>query len=77
MKNLVIDALSVNIDSNSGRSVQLDINMEDAEYEGILLQYGAENIVRIVGASDLLDAMDVDYIRQYLEDMGVKTEWEE
>ena len=77
MKNLVIDALSVNIDSNSGRSVQLDINMEDAEYEGILLQYGAENIVRIVGASGLLDAMDVDYIRQYLEDMGVKTEWEE
>ena len=40
MKNLVIDALSVNIDPNKDYSVQLDINMEDAEYESILSQYG-------------------------------------
>ena len=77
MKNLVIDALSVNIDPNKDYSVQLDINMEDAEYESILSQYGAKNIVRISVAEDLLEAMDVDEIRQYLDGIGIKTEWED
>lgn len=77
MKNLVIDALGVNITPNNNNTAQLDIDMQDYEYEDILLQYGAENIVRIIGASDLLDAMDVDDIRQYLENIGVKTEWED
>lgn len=77
MKNLFIDALSVNIDPNKDYSVQLDINMEDAEYESILSQYGAKNIVRISGAEDLLEAMDVDEIRQYLDGIGIKTEWED
>lgn len=77
MGNLVISATRVEIDTESDRTFLVDVQMSKAEWEGILGQYRVEDIVRIVGTRELLEHMDEDDIMSYLNDIGIKTEWED
>lgn len=77
MENLVISATRVEIDNESDRTFLVDVQMSKAEWEGILGQYRVEDIVRIVGTRELLEHMDDEDIMSYLNDIGIKTEWED
>ena len=45
--------------------------MSTSEYESVLEQYKEEDIVRIVGARELLKHMDDDDIISYVNDTGI------
>lgn len=77
MENLIISASHVEINTEIDRTFLVDVSMSTAEWERILAQYRTEDIVRIVGTLELLEHMDTDEIMSYLNDIGVKTEWEE
>lgn len=51
--------------------------MSDSEYFSVLRGYDTKDIVREVGVTELLGNMDTEAIMAYLNDLGVKTEWEE
>lgn len=71
MENLVISASRVEIDTETDRTFLVDIQMSTAEYESVLEQYKEEDIVRIVGARELLEHMDDDDIISYVNDTGI------
>ena len=71
MRNLVISASRVEIDTETDRTFLVDIQMSTAEYESVLEQYREEDIVRIVGARVLLEHMDDDDIISYVNDKGI------
>lgn len=77
MENLVISATRAEIDTESDHTFLVDVQMSKAEWEGILGQYRVEDIVRIVGTRELLEHMDDEDIMSYLNDIGIKTEWED
>ena len=72
MKNLVISASRIEIDTESERTFLVDMEMSDSEYESILSQFYNDDIVRICGVYNLLNCMDVDEIISYLNDIGFK-----
>ena len=71
MENLVISASRVEIDTESDRTLLVDIQMSTAEYESVLKQYREEDIARIVGARGLLENMGIDDIISYVNDTGI------
>ena len=71
MENLVISASRVEIDTETDRTILVDIQMSTAEYESVLGQYREEDVVRIVGARELLEHMDDDDIISYVNDTGI------
>ena len=77
MENLVISATRVEIDTERDRTFLVDVQMSEAVWEGILGQYKVEDIVRILGTRELLEHMDDEDIMSYLNDIGIKIEWED
>lgn len=76
MENLVISASRVEIDTENDRTFLVDISMSKAEWERVLAQYSTEDIVRIVGALELLEHIDDDDIISYVNDTGIMEEQE-
>lgn len=76
MKNLLISAAHVEIDTESNETFLVELQVSNYEYERVLAQYSTEEIVNTVGTRELLEHMDVDDIMSYMNDMGIKTEWE-
>lgn len=77
MKNLLISAAHVEIDTESNETFLVELQVSNYEYERVLAQYSTEEIVNTVGTRELLEHMDVDDIMSYMNDMGIKTEWED
>ena len=75
MEYLVISASRVEIDTENDRTFLVDISMSKAEWERVLAQYSTEDIVRIVGALELLEHIDDDII-SYVNDTGIMEEQE-
>ena len=77
MRTLNITAYFVTIDPVSDGKVSADITVSDSEYFSLLRGYDNKDIVREVGMTALLNAMDTETVMAYLNDLGVKTKWEE
>lgn len=77
MKSITIDANNISISPNGIFTASVDLDMEDSEFYSILDCFSIEEIVENVGTVELLEKMDTDTIISYLNDIGVKTEWEE
>lgn len=77
MRTLNMTAYTVTIDPESEGKVNTEVTMSDSEYFSVLQGYDTTDIVREVGVTELLDNMDTEAIMAYLNDLGVKTEWEE
>lgn len=77
MENLVISASRVEIDTENESTFLVDVSMSTEEWERVLSQYSTEDIVSIVGSLELLEHIDTDDIISYLNDIGIKTEWED
>lgn len=77
MRNIYIEAQRAEIEHNA-TCMSMDLGIKDSEYENLLLTaYDIEDIIRIVGSRDLLEKMNTDDITDYLNDIGIKTAWEE
>lgn len=77
MRSIYIEAQRAAIEHNPSH-IEVELEVCRSEYENILLrEYGIDDIISIVGARNLLERMDTDEITGYLNDIGVKTEWEE
>ena len=77
MKSMTIDANNISISPNGIFTASVDLDMEDSEFYSILDCFSIEESVENVGTVELLEKMDTDTIISYLNDIGVKTEWEE
>lgn len=77
MRTLNITAYTVTIDPESEGKVNTEVTISDSEYFSVLQGYDTKDIVREVGVTELLDNMDAEAIMAYLNDLRVKTEWEE
>jgi hypothetical protein len=77
MKSITIDANNISISPNGIFTASVDLDMEDSEFYSILDCFSIEEIVENVGTVELLEKMDTDTIISCLNDIGVKTEWEE
>lgn len=77
MKSITIDANNIIISPNGIFTASVDLDMEDSEFYSILECFSIEEIVENVGTVELLEKMDTDTIISYLNDIGVKTEWED
>lgn len=77
MKSITIEANNISISPNGKCTASVDLDMEDLEFYSILDQFSKEEIVSIVGEVELLEKIDTDTIIAYLNDIGVKAEWEE
>lgn len=77
MKTINVNAAKVEIEPFQDERVSVDLTMSDFDYYSILAVFEYEDIVREVGADELLEAMDIEDIVVYLNDLGIKTEWEE
>ena len=70
MENLTIKASRVEI-VPTGDTFEVDMEMPRSEYEGILTTYRIDDIISIVGATELLEHMDDDDILSYAKDSGI------
>lgn len=77
MKTINVNAAKVEIEPFQDERVSVDLTMSDFDYYSILAVFEYEDIVREVGANELLEAMDIEDIVVYLKDLGIKTVWEE
>lgn len=77
MKTINVNAAKVEIDPFQDERVSVDLTMSDFDYYSILAVFEYKDIVREVGANELLEAMDIEDIVVYLKDLGIKTVWEE
>lgn len=77
MKTINVNAAKVEIDPFQDERVSVDLTMSDFDYYSILAVFEYKDIVREVGADELLEAMDIEDIVVYLKDLGIKTVWEE
>lgn len=71
MKNLVISASRVEIDTETNQTFLVDVEMSIQEYETIISQFRIDDIINIIGARDLLEHMDGDDILSYANDIGL------
>lgn len=76
MKNLVISASRVEIDTETNNTFLVDVEMSEQEYETIISQFRIDDIINIIGARDLLEHMDGDDILNYANDVGLIDEKE-
>lgn len=77
MRNICIEAQRAEIVHNA-TCMSMDLCIENSEYETLLLTaYDIDDIIRIVGSRDLLEKMNTDDITDYLNDIRIKTAWEE
>lgn len=77
MKTINVNAAKVEIEPFQDERVSVDLTMSDFDYYSILAVFEYKDIVREVGANELLEAMDIEDIVVYLKDLGIKTVWEE
>lgn len=77
MKTINVNAAKVEIEPFQDERVSVDLTMSDFDYYSILAFFEYKDIVREVGADELLEAMDIEDIVVYLNDLGIKTVWEE
>ena len=77
MKTINVNAAKVEIEPFQDERVSVDLRMSDFDYYSILAVFEYKDIVREVGANELLEAMDIEDIVVYLKDLGIKTVWEE
>lgn len=77
MKTLNITACSVEIGPLDTQEIDVRVKVYDSEYKHILMDYEPDDIIKTVGITRLIDAMDMETLLAYLEGKGIKTIKEE
>lgn len=78
MKTIEIEANNVSIYPNGSYSVTVNLDIDNSELLSLLeREYDVKDVINSFGETELLDNIDTDVIMSYLNDLGVKTEWEQ
>lgn len=77
MRTLNISACSAEIRPSDTQEMDVRVKVYDAEYRDLIRSCETKDIISAIGITELLDNMDTEAIMAYLNDHGVKTEWEE
>ena len=77
MKTLNIIARSVEIEPSDNQEIDVRVKVYDFDYYNVLHNYDTDDIIRTVGITRLIDAMDMEALLAYLESKGIKTIKEE
>lgn len=72
MKTINVMADNVKIESYNTYKVDVDMELEDTEYDSLIYNLDSENIVSTKGATELLRHMSDNDIVDYLKNMGYK-----
>lgn len=77
MRTLKITARYVEIDPSDNQEIDVRVKVSDFDYYNVLQNYDTDDIIRVVGITRLIDAMDMEALLAYLESKGIKTIKEE
>ena len=77
MRTLTISACSAEIRPSDTQEMDVRVKVYDFDYYNVLQNYDTDDIIRTVGMTRLIDAMDMEALLAYLEGKGIKTIKEE
>lgn len=72
-----LTANTINIEPKSDNLIDVEMEMPEAEFGSMIDYFDEKDVVCHFGAANLLQHMDVEEIREFLSNIGVKSEWEE
>ena len=55
----------------------MELEVSEKEFDSMLGYFDEKDAVSYFGVGNLLQHMDVEEIREFLSDIGVKSKWEE
>lgn len=70
-------ASTIDIEPKSDNLMDVEMEVSEEEFSSMLDHFDEKDVVEHFGARNILEHMDVEEIRAYLSDIGVKSEWEE
>ena len=70
-------ASTIEINPKSDNLMEVELEVSGSEFNSMLGYFDEQDAVCYFGATNLLQHMDVEKIREFLSDIGVKSEWEE
>lgn len=70
-------ASTIEINPKSDNLMEVELEVSEEEFDTMLGYFDEKDAVSYFGAGNLLQHMDVEEIRAFLSDIGVKSEWEE
>lgn len=76
-RSVSLTASTINIDPKSDNLVDVEMEMSEADFGSMIDYFDEKDVVCHFGAGNLLQHMDVEDIREFLSEIGVKSEWEE
>lgn len=76
-KSVSFTASTIGIDPKSDNLIEVELEVSDEEFDTMLGYFDEKDAVEHFGTGNLLQHMDVEEIREFLSDIGVKSDWEE
>lgn len=73
MRTLNISACSAELRPSDTQEMDVRVKVYDFDYYNVLQNYDTDDIIRTVGMTRLIDAMDTEALLAYLEGKGIKT----
>ena len=70
-------ASTIDIAPKSDNLIDVEMEVSEAEFGSMIDYFDEKDVVEYFGTRHLLEYMDVEEIRAFLSDIGVKSEWEE
>ena len=70
-------ASTIEINPKSDNLMEVELEVSEEEFDSMLGYFDEKDAVEHFGAGNLLQHMDVEEIREFLSEIGVKSEWEE
>lgn len=76
-RGISFTASSIEINPKSDNLMEVELEVSEKEFDAMLGYFDEKDAVCYFGAGNLLQHMDVEEIREFLSDIGVKSDWEE
>lgn len=76
-RGISFTASTIEINPKSDNLMEVELEVSEKEFDTMLGYFDEKDVVCHFGAGNLLQHMDVEEIRAFLSDIGVKSEWEE
>lgn len=76
-RSVSLTASTIEINPKSDNLMEVELEVSEEEFDSMLGYFDEKDVVEHFGAGNLLQHMDVEDIREFLSEIGVKSEWEE
>lgn len=75
-RGISFTASTIEINPKSDNLMEVELEVSEKEFDSMLGYFDEKDAVCHFGAANLLQHMDVEEIREFLSDIGIKSEWE-